>query len=219
MTTRRTWCAAAVLLAAVAGACSDRGAGDAGEGREGGPPPPAERAIPEEVREELVRLGIDDQEARQDLSPERMQDTAWARATLRGDSMRTARLRAIVAEYGWPYGSRAGREAADAAFLILQHSPAHDFQKEMLPTVEALAREGSIPSSDAALLIDRVLMHDGLPQRYGTQFELVEGRWVLHPVEDEEGLEERRRSMGLPGMEEYMRMMEAVYDAPVVRRP
>ncbi len=60
-------------------------------------------------------------------------------------------------------------------------------------------------------------MHDGLPQRYGTQFEIVDGRLVLDSVENEAGLEARRSSMGLPSMEEYIRLMEEVYKMPVVR--
>ena len=92
---------------------------------------------------------------------------------LRGDSVRTRRLRAIVEKYGWPDPSRAGGEAAQAAFLILQHSPEPQFQKDMLPVIEQHARQGAVPPSEAALLIDRVLMHDNLPQRYGTQFKMA----------------------------------------------
>ncbi len=83
-----------------------------------------ETVIPDSVREALVRLGVEDQQIRQDLSPERMQDTAFAKAMLRGDSVRTARLRAIVEEYGWPDAARVGQEAAGAAFL---HSSARGY--------------------------------------------------------------------------------------------
>ena len=211
----RTWCLAACLGAvSLLAGCSE-----AGNEENGSSEATREEVIPDSVRQELVRLGAEDQEVRQGLSPERMQDTAFARAMLRGDSARTTRLEAIVQEYGWPDSTRVGPEAANAAFLILQHSPVHAFQKRMLPLIEERAQKGIVPPQQAALLIDRVLMHEDLPQRYGTQFKMVEGRWVLHPVEDEDGLEERRRSMGLPSMEEYIRMMEEAYNAPVVREP
>lgn len=173
--------------------------------------------IPDGVREELVRLGAEDQEIREGLSPERMQDTVFAKAMLQGDSGRTARLQAIVEEYGWPNSARVGREAAGAAFLILQHSPVQEFQEQMLPVLEQLAAAGEVPGSDAAMLIDRVLMHQDLPQRYGTQFKLVEGRWVLHRIENEAQLEERRQEMGLPSMDEYMALMEQYTKTPVVK--
>lgn len=176
-----------------------------------------ETEVPGSVREELVRLGAEDQEIRQDLSPERMQDTVFLKAMLRGDSVRTVRLRALIEEYGWPDSARVGKEAAGAAFLILQHSPVDEFQEEMLPVLEELAGRGEVPSSDAAMLVDRVLMRQDLPQRYGTQFKMIEGRLVLHPVEDEGQLEERRREMGLPTMEEYMALLEEHMNTPVVR--
>lgn len=169
------------------------------------------------MREQLVLLGTDDQEIRQDLSPERMQDTVFLKAMLRGDSVRTVRLRAIIEEYGWPDSARVGKEAAGAAFLILQHSPVDEFQEQMFPVLEELAARGEVPSSDAAMLVDRVLMRQDLPQRYGTQFKMIEGRMVLHPVEDEDQLEERRREMGLPSMEEYMALLEEHLNTPVVR--
>jgi hypothetical protein len=193
--------------------CSDRSApgNEAQASREG--------TIPEAVREELVQLGAEDQEIRQNLSPERMEDTAFVNRMLHGDSIRAVRLRMIVEEYGWPDSVQAGPEAAGAAFLLLQHSPEHEFQKEMLPVIEEHAKRGLVPAQQAALLIDRVLMHEDLPQRYGTQFKMVDGQLVLHPVENEDGLEGRRRAMGLPSMEEYMRLVEDMYDAPIARQP
>jgi hypothetical protein len=173
--------------------------------------------VPDPVREELVRLGVEDQEIRQDLSPQRMQDTVFLKAMLQGDSVRSVRLRAIIEEYGWPDSARVGREAAGAAFLILQHSPVDEFQEQMLPVIEELAARGGVPGSDAAMLVDRVLMRQDLPQRYGTQFKMIEGRLVLHPVEDEGQLEERRREMGLPSMEEYIALLKEYTNTPVVR--
>jgi hypothetical protein len=175
-------------------------------------------AIPDSTREELVELGKQDQLLRADLGPERMKDTAFLRQLRQGDSVRTERLRVLVERYGWPDTVRTGSAAASAAFLILQHSPDHAFQKAMAPRLEELSRQGALPRQEVALLIDRVLMHDGLPQRYGTQFNLKDGRWVMHPVEDEANLDSLRQAMELPPMDVYMKMMEEVYKAPAVRR-
>lgn len=175
--------------------------------------------IPDTVRQELVQLGEEDQSIRQGLTPDRLQDTAFAKQMLRGDSARTARLRMIIEAYGWPDSVRVGPEASKAAFLILQHSPVHGFQRELLPTIEDLGQEGAIPRDEVALLVDRVLVHEGQPQRYGTQFSMIDGRLVLDSVADPAGLEERRRSMGLPTMDEYMKMLEELYQIQVVRQP
>jgi hypothetical protein len=202
------------MLWAVVLACSSGDAPQTGEPADAPPSP-----IPQSVRDELVQLGMDDQAIRQNLTPERMQDTAFAKQMLHDDSVRTSRLRTIIEEYGWPDSVRAGSEAAKAAFLILQHSPVHEFQQEMLPTIEDLAERGAIPRDEAALLVDRVLVRQGRPQRYGTQFSLVDGRLVMDSVVDPSGLDERRRHMGLPTMDEYVRMLEQVYQAEVVRHP
>jgi hypothetical protein len=203
------YCVTALMLLA---GCSG---GDAPASRS--PAANREPAIPDSIRQELERLGAEDQEVREGFQAERMQDTVFVKTMMRGDSARTIRLQAIIEQYGWPDSLRVGRAAAEGAFLILQHSPVHEFQKRMVPVIEKRALEGRLRRSEAALLIDRVLMHEGLPQRYGTQFTLKQGRMVLHPVEEEAGLEQRRKSMQLPTMEEYMKVMEEVYKVPVVR--
>ena len=85
----------------------------------------------------------------------------------------------------------------------------------MIPVLEERASEGSLPPSEVAMLVDRVRVQDGTPQRYGTQFSVEDERLVLDPVEDPEGLDERRRRMGLPPMETYVEMLEDAYDMPV----
>ena len=190
---------------------SGRGSGQApGEAR--GDP----TVLPGSIRAELIRLGEADQAAREGLSPERMQDTAFLGAMLRGDSARSRRLREIVDAWGWPHPATAGPDAAHAAFLILQHSPLNDFQEAMLPTLEAAAADGTVPASDVALLVDRVRIQRGEPQRYGTQFAMEDGRLVPRPIQDPAGLAERRRAMGLPPMDEYIRLLEELYDAEVI---
>lgn len=173
-----------------------------------------EASLPDSVRAELIRLGHQDQAAREGLTPERMQDSVFLMTMLRGDSARTHRLRQIVDRHGWPTPAAAGPEAADAAFLILQHSPEHEFQQSMVPLLEELARDGSMPPSQVAMLVDRVLVHEGKAQRYGTQFSFVDGELVMEPVEDAAGLDERRRQMQLPSMAEYRRLLEEHYATP-----
>ncbi|HUF64855.1 MAG TPA: DUF6624 domain-containing protein [Gemmatimonadaceae bacterium] len=185
------------------------GSSDAGEARG------AAASVPDSVREELVQLGEQDQAAREEFTPEKMQDTVFLMTMLRGDSLRTRRLRQIVDGYGWPTRAAVGPEAADAAFLILKHSPDHEFRKSMVPLLEDLAQEGTMPPSEVAMLVDRVLVQEGKHQRYGTQFSIEGGELVMHPVEDEEGLDERRRQMQLAPMEEYRRLLEEQYRASV----
>ena len=54
-----------------------------------------------------------------------------------------------------------------------------------------------IEKFDYAMLTDRVALVDGVRQTYGTQFICDEFKWVLYPVEDEAGVEARRKDMNI----------------------
>ena len=168
----------------------------------------------------LLRLGREDQERREALAQAAAsQDTAALASTLRADSARTRWLRAAVARHGWPARSSAGDRAQQAAWLILQHSPDTSWQAAMLPHLERLGRRGELPLADVALLTDRILVHRGQPQRYGSQFDMSDGRLVPAPVADVPGLDARRARMGLPPMTEYVRLLAEHTKLPVAWPP
>ena len=168
------------------------------------------------LRAELLAIGKQDQGGRDSIAiAVAANDTAFIFRMMRGDSARTRRLREIVARNGWPRIADIGKEAAQAAWLVLQHSPLLEFQSEMLPQLEKLSRTGEIPPADVAMLTDRVLVGQGKPQRYGSSFNLVNGRFVAHPIEKLEGLDGLRASVGLMPMAEYVKGLAEIYNTPV----
>lgn len=172
----------------------------------------AESAPPwEEIRGELLAMERADQAAREGFTAALLSDTARMREMVALDSVHTGRLREIIETYGWPGSSDVGEDGASAAWLILQHSPDTAFQSSMLPLMEEAAERGEASRRSLALLIDRVLIRQDLPQRYGTQFRFVDGGIEFHPIEDPESVDERRASVGLPPLEEYRRMSEQFY--------
>jgi hypothetical protein len=59
-----------------------------------------------------------------------------------------------------------------------------------------------------AYLKDRVLLHRGEPQLYGTQYMIRDGVLTLWTVQDPEGLDERRAALGLePEAQHRARML------------
>jgi hypothetical protein len=170
------------------------------------------------LRRELLEMRRLDQQVRDGLTAESMRDTAVGMRMLRADSLLTRRLREIVARRGWPGKTLAGIDGADAAFLVVQHSPELAFQKEALERMRALPA-GEVMPQWIALLTDRVRVDEGVPQLYGSQFRVVDGRMVPYPIEDEARVDERRAAMGLPSMAEYARMLEEMYKAPTETRP
>lgn len=114
-----------------------------------------------------------------------------------------------------------------ALFLVVQHS-ALEHQRKYYPLFEAGAEKGLIDPSDVATMLDRILMHEGKPQIYGTQtFSRVmtvtvkasedmvpgdntgtahttESANYLWPVENADSLDIRRARVGLPSIGTYM---------------
>jgi hypothetical protein len=117
-------------------------------------------------------------------------------------------MKEILAQVGWPTKTLVGERASTAAWLLVQHAdldPA--FQKQCLPLLEKAVANGEGSAKDLAYLTDRILVADGKPQRYGTQFHTVDGKLVPRPIEDEAHVDERRASVGLGTMAEYTEQM------------
>ena len=167
-------------------------------------------------REALVAHGVADQAIRDTLI-RMMQSGGVADSSLisrqnLGDTRRASWLSVQVAERGWPKQSVVGVDAADAAFLIVQHA-VHDsaFQARMLVQLSEAARAKEASPQNVALLTDRLMVRRGQRQLYGTQASLREGRIVLDPISDSINVDARRAQIGLPPLGEYLRKLESVY--------
>lgn len=106
-------------------------------------------------------------------------------------------LAALVSERGWPVPCDLTRSAARGVFYVVQHHNDPERRREALPYLEAMAEQGQITRSDFALLVDRVLLQSGAPQRFGTQYICRDGVYVRNMTADLDGLDERRTSMDL----------------------
>ena len=169
----------------------------------------------------LHRFGREDQDGRGEAVDRAIaaRDTAMLFGALRADSARTRWLRAAVARHGWPSRTIAGDSAQQAAWNILQHSPDTAWQAAMLPELERLASNGELTQADVALLTDRIFVHRGQPQRYGSQFYEMDGRWMPEAIEDIAALDVRRASVGLQPMAAYARLLGEQTKLPVVWPP
>jgi len=126
------------------------------------------------------------------------------------DRRHTERLKAIIADIGWPARTHVGEKASHGAWLLAQHADHDvDFQRECLRLVREAGPGEALPA-DVAYLEDRVAVHEGRPQRYGTQFRAgPDGGTEPSPIEDPDRLDERRRAVGLGPFEEYERLIRA----------
>lgn len=163
-----------------------------------------------EARKELESRGQEDQRVREDVVGDKV-DLIQIAAMAHTDSANTNWLKAYVAQWGWPTVAQIGKEAVKAAFLIVQHA-VHDtaFMRAMLPAIQESHRRGDLDGGAVAMLTDRIEVKAGHPQIYGTQLSLKDGRWVLDPLLDSAGVDERRREMGLPPLAEYLRLVDSI---------
>lgn len=117
----------------------------------------------------------------------------------RQDVENQRQLKAMLPARGWFLKSEVGAEAIAAAWLIVQHATNSDMElvRGVLASMKSLLPTGEIEKADYAMLADRVAVVDGVRQTYGTQMICNEYKWVLYPVEDEAGVDARRKEMGI----------------------
>lgn len=127
------------------------------------------------------------------------------------DEDNTAWLKTALEAGGWFTISADGEEADKAAWALIQHAdkdPA--FQTRVLGVLEPLARKGETRPQNYALLFDRVAVAQKRPQRYGSQGRCTgAGVWTPFETEDPANLDQRRASMGLRPLAEYVKGISA----------
>lgn len=173
-------------------------------------------ALPD-LATELLRRQDEDQRAREALisffrqakgCPHEEASSDERQATdevSRLDQANTQWLKKIVDRHGWPGRSLAGQHGAAAAWLLVQHADRDpSFQRHCLDLMTAMPT-GEVEPQHIAYLTDRVLLAEGAPQLYGTQVQLVDGVYRPRNQADPEGVDQRRASVGLEPLAQYLR--------------
>lgn len=113
-------------------------------------------------------------------------------------------LNEIISTIGYPTTDKVGKEASEAAWLVIQHSIGQpDFMKKCVKLLEGAVRENKANSKNSAYLNDRIAVFEGKPQLYGTQFDWDEnGELSPNTFDDLTKVNERRESIGLNSLEE-----------------
>ncbi|HKB15438.1 MAG TPA: DUF6624 domain-containing protein [Planctomycetota bacterium] len=165
-------------------------------------PLPEERI--REIREELARRSGADQAVRKD--PARRGEMEAI------DKANTAFLKETVGRVGWIDAPRFGREAAGAAFLLVQHSGDLSLMAAALPAIEEDVRAHRVDPQDYALLFDRLQISMGRRQRYGSQIGQDDaGRPVVLPLEDRSRVDAQRGALGLIPLQAYLEALRNMF--------
>jgi hypothetical protein len=159
--------------------------------------------IDDKLRQELVAMRAEDLRVRTELVASGELGGAYVPRMEAVHRENAARLRELIARHGWPAEDVARKDGAEAAWLIAQHAVGEpDFQREALRQLLACAAAGRVPPWHAAYLEDRIALHEGRPQRFGTQWidDVVDGRPRPWRIADPARVDELRAEVGLKPM-------------------
>ena len=123
------------------------------------------------------------------------------------------RLVQILDTYGWPGKSLVGQDGAEAAWTLALHTmPDPDVLRRCLTLMRDAAAAGEAESWQVAFLVDRVSLVERNVQVYGTTIcRQEDGSFGPPLLEDPGQVEERRRAVGLPPLDQDIRRIEAYY--------
>lgn len=167
--------------------------------------------------QQLSQLAAADQADRQRLfalfkrygfhSPQADSGNRWLP---RRDSVRFAQFQGLLVQYGWPRPAQVGAAGMRNTFLFVQHAPDSAAHTRFYADMQAAFQRKDILAAEWATYLDRYLLYQGRPQRYGTQSErrvLGSGREenYLLPVEDFAALDARRLALGLDSITPELR--------------
>ncbi|MDR2917230.1 MAG: hypothetical protein LBV74_20740 [Tannerella sp.] len=116
-----------------------------------------------------------------------------------------------------PTYSNVGKEASDAAFLIVQHA---SYQKKcgfLLERMKNSVENNEITKYIYTIFYDRYLIKNQQKQCYGTQYMAYmsspsnTGVKIFLPIADEKNLNARRLSMEMPTIEEFAEKTGIIY--------
>ena len=114
---------------------------------------------------------------------------------------------------GVPSRTEVNEEQMAAIWATLQHGDSTT-RRAYLPMLEAAADRGDLAQGTIATMRDRLLVEQGLPQRYGTQVgtDPATGEPFLHPIEDPTNVDSLRATLGMPPLGDYLQRWNLTFD-------
>jgi Family of unknown function (DUF6624) len=175
----------------------------------------------EAIRTELLAMSREDQDVREEFARDGSLYDGYHPRMEEIHRRNGERLKGIVKARGWPGVSRVGPDAAEAAWLILQHAIAQpELMRRGLSALEEAVPRGEASPLHRAMLEDRIRTFEGRGQRFGTQFDwAAEGELSPLPLEDPAGVDTRRAEIGLPPLADDLRRRREAIASSTERPP
>jgi hypothetical protein len=169
------------------------------------------------LNKELLTMEKADQDARMECvkgtSTEQIECLAKISKTI--DAPNTKRLEAISNAYGFPSVKLVGKDGFSAFMLLLQHSLSDDLREKCLKPVKKAFERKDLSPLEYPNFTDRLRVHQGKEQVYGSNFDLKDGKLVMSKTVDPKNLDRRRAKIGLLPISEYAKVLGDLYHLPV----
>jgi len=167
--------------------------------------------------DQTLRRSIGDVQAKYGKDSPEMQEL-W-RTMAHKDSLNLIMVERILDERGWLGPDVVGGKGNSTLFLVIQHSD-QATQEKYLPMMRDAVAKGNARGSSLALLEDRVALGQGKRQTYGSQIgdDPATGMPCVLPLEDPDHVDERRASVGLGTLAEYLTNWDMTWDPEAYKR-
>lgn len=169
-----------------------------------------------ELRDELLSMQLEDQKTLRELIDSGELGTVDYHPRIKDVHERNnKRIKQLIEQQRWPRISVVGKEAAEAAWLIVQHAVLDvRFMESCLDLLREAVERGEAEGRHFAYLQDRVLTMSGRLQIYGTQHDVDENGTAFplameNPVE----VDNLRRKMGLDTLAEATKRIQKMENA------
>lgn len=105
----------------------------------------------------------------------------------------------IIEKCGMPTLKEVNQNQMMAIWRGIQHTN-KKYRKKYFPLIEEAVNRGDLPKEQYALMKDRILVDEGKPQLYGTQYK---GNGQMFKLDSPDQVNERRKEMGMKPLENF----------------
>ncbi|MBU1970447.1 hypothetical protein KJ605_01585 [Patescibacteria group bacterium] len=138
------------------------------------------------------------------------------------DEMSTEIIKVLVHKFGLPTPENVGTEAAKNFIVLLIHTSDIKYASKLARSRKF--KETNYNKTELAILIDRILLHEGKKQRFGTVIETKKdksGRYITKPlpIKDVKSVDKRRKESGLPPLVDYLKSSEEIFKSVLANKP
>ena len=165
------------------------------------------------ARDQVPRIQIDSIEKKYGYTSNKVKEQ-W-KLIAKNDSVNIQTITSIIDNYGWLSAVQTSKTANAALFLVIQHADL-GIQEKYIETLKQAVGNGNAKPSEYAFLLDRVNMRQGKFQIYGSQLMVsTNGKSYFFPIKDEPNVNKKRKSIGLPPLQEVALKSGFTYYLPV----